>query len=291
MTDAFVSTGAFGSGHLQEILQLAKDNQIYNIELSSGIQFDEDVVEIARSFHAAPMRFLVHNYFPPHAEPFVINPASTDPNESARLFEHVNVAMDLCVEFGAPFFSMHGGFAADVQSNHLGSKLPSASPAQAQSAYESFVKMTKSLAVEAGRRDIKVLIENHVVAPFNLSNGRNLSLFVSTPDEIFRFLADVDSPHVALLLDIGHLNVTAATFGQDPVEWLSSLSRVTLAVHVSGNDGTRDSNEAFDQSAWFLPHMSQLAHAAAVLESYALAPASIKECLSLVERALVGETT
>ena len=73
----YVSTGAFGDLPLQAILKRSLDVGITGIELSSGVPYASNILEVVRSHHPQ-FDFLVHNYFPPPADPFVLNLAALD---------------------------------------------------------------------------------------------------------------------------------------------------------------------------------------------------------------------
>jgi len=68
----YVSTGAFGSKNLPEILTFASENGISTIELSSGVKYTDDMRPILlKALHTEKLKFLIHNYFPPPKIPFV----------------------------------------------------------------------------------------------------------------------------------------------------------------------------------------------------------------------------
>src|SRR5690349_9576210 len=77
MTAAYVSSGAFPSRRLGEILDHATGWGLTHVELSSDIAYDAANVATARAA-GRHVRLMLHNYFPAPKEPFVLNLAAVD---------------------------------------------------------------------------------------------------------------------------------------------------------------------------------------------------------------------
>ena len=88
MSKIYVSTGAFKTQDIDMILQICVSNGVHNLELSSGTHFAEGLLDLVRAHHGRPMQYLVHNYFPPHRDPFVLNLASTNAHGLKRSRDH-----------------------------------------------------------------------------------------------------------------------------------------------------------------------------------------------------------
>ena len=155
------------------------------------------------------MAYLVHNYFPPHEEPFVLNLAAGDPEALERSRAHCRAAMDLTVELGAGFFSVHAGFAFTAAPDDLGKVLTHGPRGSLEQAQRTFVESLRILCADGAARGVAILMENNVVAPFNLVNGKNRLCLCTTDTEILETLAEVDAPNLGLLVDVGHLHVSA----------------------------------------------------------------------------------
>ena len=69
---------------------------------------------------------------------------------------------------------------------------------------------------------------------------------VETLDDLDRVLAGVGSPHLAAMLDTGHLNVTARALGLDPVGYLeahlAALGDRVRHLHIDDNHGDLDAH-------------------------------------------------
>jgi sugar phosphate isomerase/epimerase len=147
-----------------------------------------------------------------------------------------------------------------------------------EAAYNVFVESVRELAEYAGARGIKFLIENHVVAPFNLVNGKNRILFASTGEEIRRLANDVGSPHLQILLDVGHLKVTAKSLHLNAYQAIEKVSDLIAAFHLSDNDGDSDQNLPFSSDAWFMPILKDFRKATYIIEAYNLDVKTIRAC-------------
>jgi sugar phosphate isomerase/epimerase len=284
--NVFVSTGAFQFKTLDPILDACAQAGIGNLELSSGLDFEPDILGKARRHLDRRFRFLVHNYFPPHEIPFVLNLGSSDRNAVQRSVEHCRLAIDLATEFGAPFYSVHAGAAMRAKASDLGRPLSHTADDDIDEAYARFVTNVRELAAYAGTRNLRLLIENHLVAPFNLIKGRRNFLFASSPAEIGQFVEDVGSDNLGILMDVGHLAVTATSCGFDRFDAIDRVAPHIGAFHLSDNDGTEDQNLPFTSDAWFMPVLARFKDAIHVIESYNLPIPKILECHQVVARAI-----
>jgi sugar phosphate isomerase/epimerase len=282
----YISTGAFKTRELSPILESCLRDGIHHLELSSGTRFEEGMLDTVRRYHRRPMQYLVHNYFPPHREPFVLNLASTNEHTLQRSRDHCRAAIDLAAEFGSPFYSVHAGAAMNAKPEDLGQPQTHLIHGNVAKAYETFVESCSALAAYAGARGVKLFVENHVVAPFNLINGENRFLFASTAEDVRRLMADVGSPSLGLLLDVGHLKVTARSLGFDATKFIADVAPYVGAFHLSENDGRSDQNLPFDGSAWFMEALSDFPQALCIIESYRLEPSEILVCRDAVCQAV-----
>jgi len=252
LDSVFVSTGAFPSRDVGDILQLAREWGVSRVELSSDVCYRADNLEIVRR-KGEDFRFLVHNYFPAPEQPFVLNLASSDAESLERSRMHCLQALQLSAELEAPFFAAHAGFAIQPRPDQLGRPLQGEATPRGRS-YRIFLDSVGEL-VEAGKRlGVDFLIENNVLSPGNLIDGGNPFLLLVEADEIQQFARDIGDDF-GLLLDVAHLKVSATTLEFDPVTAMQALSGLTRAYHLSDNDGFEDQNRAFDETAWFLPYL------------------------------------
>lgn len=278
----YVSTGAFKADSFQEILTVCRENGIPGIELSSGFPWSDNSLSEIRKTARQSMKFLVHNYFPPPAEDFVLNLASDDPLVLDQSLKHCFRAVDLCREIGSPFYSVHSGFACHAEPDMLGRDLSGAPRIPMEAARQNFIKSLKRLCSYADNKNISVLIENNVLSPMNMVDGKNDLLLGVTAGELVSIYTSVNRPNFGFLIDVGHLKVSSHSLGFDIDKFLAEVSPQVMAFHLSDNDGENDNNQPFDETAWFLPHLSKYPQAAVVLESYHLEIPGIQSCVEII---------
>lgn len=273
----FISSGAFPETDLSEVLKTAEAWGATRLELSSGLAHRPDLPEIAR---AARGRFdlLLHNYFPAPAQPFVLNLAALDPETLERSLAHCRRALDLSAELGGGFFSVHSGFAAHAQAGHLGRSWNDLAMVPLDVARETFINSVRELTAYAASIGLDFLIENNVLAPFNLRTDGLSPLLGVAPHELLEFVRLVDAPNFGILLDAAHLKVSARTLGFDLSEAMEALLPVTRAFHLSDNDGTADTNQPFHSDAWFLPWLLRAPDAPLIIEAYRLDEKTLSQC-------------
>jgi len=216
------------------------------IELGASVSVnEEDLAQIAE----VQCNFLVHNYFPPPQDPFVLNLASRDDDIRQRSLELVFKALDLTAQLGAPFYSVHAGFITDPTSFGTTSfvfPMPISS-SEKQAAVTRFKASLEKVLSRAQELGLQVLVENNVCT----EDLRGKLLF-QTADEILRMFDSLSSSNLGLLLDTGHLNVTAHTFGFDRMRFVDCVAPYVRAFHISDNGGVEDAGEPVREGSWVL---------------------------------------
>lgn len=284
-TDVFVSSGAFRTRSAAELIAMAIAAGIGRVELGSGVQWVPDLLESVR-WTSQTVQYLVHNYFPPHREPFVLNLAATDEGILERSRSHCRSAVDLAAEMKAPFFSVHAGFAFQGTPEMLGGRVTGAARVPLEDAHRVFVTSVRDLCAYAAPLGVEIFIENNVISVANLVRGRNVVGLCATAEDILRTHADVGADNLRFLVDVGHLKVTANALAFDANRCLDEIGHLVGAFHLSENDGREDQNLPFDERAWFLPRLRDFSHATMVLEAYHLEVDQILENCRVIDRAV-----
>ena len=266
----YFSTGSFQTKELDRIVSLCIEHGLA-LELSSGLPYRADFRESLRRGEGK-LSFLVHNYFPPAAVPFVLNLASDDEGTRARSIALCRESIDLCAELGSPFYSVHAGFCLRLEPSDLGDPTRQGKMAQTsprEEAYQRFLEAVHSLSRYAARKGVAILVENNVLARENLAPDGSHPLLLAEVSELRRFCSDIGSA-AGLLLDTGHAKVSAATVGGRPEAYLEDLAPFIGCLHLSDNDGRRDSNLPISAGSWFAPFLPRFAALPLVLEVYAI---------------------
>lgn len=286
----YVSTGVFKTRDIESIIKICLSKGIKKVELSSDVSCSVNLLESI--FKAKDdIDFLIHNYFPPPKEPFVLNLASTDQKTLRRSRQHCKTAIDLCLELGSQFYSVHSGYALKIKPELLGnskaqSRLSKDAVIPYKIAYDHFINSLIDINEYARSRNVSLLIENNVITPRHVVNElKNIFLMVS-PAEIYNVMKDVNSNNLGLLVDVGHLNVSANALGFDRLDFTKSLKPYIRAFHLSENDGQTDQNLPVLEDSWFLQILNEFPETAIVIEVYRLNMEQVKEQINLVSRSM-----
>jgi sugar phosphate isomerase/epimerase len=80
---------------------------------------------------------------------------------------------------------------------------------------------------------------------------------LAEPGEFTRLLSDLPDEHLGILLDLGHLKVTATTLGFDLTEFITAVAPAIGAFHLHDNDGTKDQHQPVTADSWTLDVIRQ----------------------------------
>lgn len=282
----YISTGAFKEKSLNSIISECIKHAITNIELSSGIEYDANILQYVEYGYNNNFKYLVHNYFPPAYPPFVLNLASEDNIVLRKSIDHCKKAIDLCELYSVPFFSVHCGFAFHASPTQLGRKLNEVPRFSFEKAEEIFVKSINELCSYSERKSISVLVENNVLAMMNTIDGKNKLLLGVTAEELLRLSESILYSNFGLLIDTGHLNVSANTLKFSREKFLDKVGDKIMVFHLNDNDGLSDSNLLFNSKTWFIPLIKEYRDKTFVVESYRLEIEQILSGIKIIKEAL-----
>lgn len=269
----YVSTNCFPDRSLDGIFDAIRRGGWTHIEFSRISAPRDEAISLSRRLHSKGVNVLLHNYFPPSNEPFVLNLASLDPKILKCSRRHCEEAILLSAELSAPFFAAHAGFAADLPPSLLGNpeglqrfRRDWKGLSSEKEANEVFAESVKWLIDFGKQFGVRFLIENHV-AEEALGSDAARSLLLCLESEDFIALAKkVGEESFGVLLDVGHLRCTSHVLGFSREKFCRSLSSWICAFHLSDNDGRRDSHQPFDARPWFLTVVGSQPQAVATLE-------------------------
>lgn len=219
-----------------------------DVELGAGVTTNHNISEVFTNHHKG--KFLLHNYFPPPSDAFVLNLASNDEQIRQRSIDLVSNALVLCKKLNAPFYSVHAGFIYDPIGLGPSSLIfPSitSSTCGAERAFKRFVDTLMPLLDLAACLGLRILVENNVCTLE--ARGK---LLMQTTNEFLQLFEILPHPALGLLLDTGHLKVSAKTLGFDPFEFADRLTPHIRAFHLHDNDGITDSHLPLPPGSWVL---------------------------------------
>jgi sugar phosphate isomerase/epimerase len=243
----FLSTAAFGSSRdLETVLAAYHAAGIDGVELGAVHEYTSNNVQLLKAY--PDTQFIIHNNFPPPPEIFIFNLASGDATIRQRSIEQCKKAIDLAVLIQSPLCSFHMGFRVDP--TQLGMPLSTARIATYDDAYARFVESFSQVVSYSAQKGIPVAIENNVLAKFNLVNGQNKLLLGCEAWEFENLLQDVPGDNWGILLDLGHLNVTANTLRFDKYDFISRVQDCVFCLHFHENDGQTDQHLKLSDGSW-----------------------------------------
>jgi sugar phosphate isomerase/epimerase len=243
----YVSTSCLSNKYkFPQILDVYSKLGIKNIEL--GICKDS-TLDVAKLLKKHDFNYIVHHYFPPPKEPFIVNLASQSKQILEKSIDQMINSIDFCADFNINFFSFHAGFRVDPDINL---KFNFNNITEYQNAFNVFKESVEKIVDYAERRSVKVAIENNVLSEYNLIDGRNKLLLMCELWEFERLFNEITSKNLGILLDIGHLKVTANLLKFDAEEFIDKLKDKTFAVHIHENNGRLDEHRCFMEGDWSL---------------------------------------
>ena len=267
----FLSSGAFASHSPAEIAAECEHLGV-GLEFTSSFPFHADLESEVRQLRAPSL--LIHNYFPTPEIPFVLNLAATDPQIRAESHALCRRAIELTAAVGAPFYSVHSGFAMNLTADQLGQPAQQAALGAERcidrsTADHAFRDSVAELSSYAKARGVGLLLENNVITRKQVAAGRADSLLMTTPSECRQFLDDLSDRNVGLLLDVAHAKVSAGALNFDPAGFFQ-IGEHLRALHLSDNDGEADTNQPVTRDSWFVPHLRDCRELPMVVEVYRL---------------------
>ena len=234
---------------VRRVLEFYGKFGIKNVELGSlHAHMENPVQEIRKYKQKYKMNFIVHQYFPAPEKPFVVNLASQDKAILKRSIEQTKDSITFCKKSGIKLFSLHAGFRSDPDTKFRFNKRAPVAPYE--KAFQTFVESMEEINSFAEAKGIKLAIENNVLAGHNLINGENRLLLMCRYPEYERFFRLIDSENIGLLLDLGHLNVTAYWLGFDKYEFIERLKDRVFLLHIHENDGKTDRHARIEKLSW-----------------------------------------
>ena len=283
----YVSSGAFRSRTIGDVIDDALRLGVTHVELSSGLAHAPDIEQEITRGMAAGLTFLVHNYFPAPLDPKVLNLTASDPADLRWSLDHCRRALDLSVLVGGGFYSLHSGYVAALKAHQLGKPDEQAeafkhTAIDRDGAFDLMIASVREVADYAATKGKSLLLENNVISPVYLAKAPANQLLMTSADEIVRFMKAVDRPNVGFLIDMGHAKVSATALGFDANDFLDEVAPYVRALHLSDNDGREDQNLPFSDSAWFYPRLKDFRHMPWVLEAYTLADDVMKQQVAML---------
>ena len=228
MPEIFVSTSCLGGTRdLREILEIYSAHDIENVELSSGLDYLDDVKGILQKH--SNLNLTIHNYFPSAREPFIMNLAAQDEPIREKSMAVCKRAIALCSQFGGRLYSFHPGFRVQ-ETLDLNFEIRGKDLVSYDVAFGKFTRSIEDILAYAKSRGVKIALEN--------LEHKNEAYMMTRPEEFAHFQEIF--PEVGVLLDLGHLKIASSRLGFKVDDFLRTVKDSIQEVHIHENDGEQD---------------------------------------------------
>ncbi len=281
--EILISTLALAGLPAEKIIEEAEKNK-WNIEFSSGMPYRPDMEEF---FLQAKIIRYAHNYFPAPEIPFVLNLASSNVNIRRTSIEHCVKGMKLSYACGARFFSAHSGFCIDPSPAELGNPLEKKAFNDKKTHWNLFIDSVKEILHRTKEIDVRFLIENNVIAKMNMYDGGLNPLLCCNADEINELIHTINDKKLGILLDTGHMKVSANTLGFDAATAVRNIANHIDCIHHSDNNGEFDTNHSLPNDYWFNTFLPEFSFATHVLEVKKINAVEINKQIDLIRENMV----
>lgn len=244
----FCSTTGAGNQSAFVVAEKLITAGIVNIELSGGI-FVEDVERKILNLNNRVQKLIIHNYFPIPKKSFVINLASYNEVILSQSIDFLKRSIDVSSSLKSKIFAVHSGFLIDPLPHELGSVLDHSVIQDREKSLQIFRNSLVELSDYANEKAVSLLIENNVISKPNFEKHNQDIFLLTTPYEIKDFFSALPK-EIGLLVDTGHLKVSANVHGFDFGDALVNLKDFARGYHFSENLGDTDDHLPFSIHEW-----------------------------------------
>ncbi len=165
-----------------------------------------------------------------HGAFYDMNSASVDSRIVALTRQRYHQNIQIAAELGARHVVFHANFLHVIRHPHY-----------LQDWTRRQVGFWGELAEEAGELDVVIALEN---------------MWEPDPDVIARVLDQVDSPHLAACLDVGHAHLYSDSI---PIEvWIERLTDRLVHCHINNNQGEYDEHLPLDAEGGIVDYQAVL---------------------------------
>lgn len=252
----FLSTGLYPNMSGVQAADMFARYGVKAIEMSGG-KAEKNTLKKLKSLQSNyELEFQVHNYFPVPEKPFVFNLASQDKTILERSFNHAKTAIEAANFLGSEYYSFHAGFLFDPKPRELGVAIGKKPLINRLQGLQTFTENVELLSEFSRKHGVTLLIENNVISKKNYQSFAGNPFLMTDSKECLEVMKATPS-NVQLLVDVGHLKVSAHTLGYDRISFLNDTSAWTTAFHISENNALEDENQSPNKDSWFWPHIKR----------------------------------
>lgn len=247
----YVSSACIKKSRISDVIKEYVQCGIKNIELSGGTEYyDELVNDLSFMKEKYNLNYVFHAYFPPPKEDFVINLASCNDVIYEKSINHYLNCIEIMKQVGCNVLSIHAGFFVEIKTDEIGKNVSKAVIYNKKDAIERFCKAYEKIKKECDKNQIFLYLENNVLSAANYEAFGSKDLLMMTNYETFIELKQMLD--FELLLDLGHLHVSANTLGLDFQRECNMFVPYAKWIHISDNNGIVDEHEPLHANSFIV---------------------------------------
>jgi sugar phosphate isomerase/epimerase len=241
----YISTSCLKNNkNVIDVLGVYENIGLKNIELGSSHMFVDNIIDKLKSYN---FNFIVHNYFPPSKNMFVMNLSSQNSTILKKTLGQIKNAIRLCNELDGNLYSFHPGFTIDPLNLPLISIKLNKKPILHDKAVDIFINMVQKVNAYAEDYGVKIAVENHVAT----KETSKFLIFYAYEDfeELFK---KINSDNLGTLIDFGHLKVTSYWMNFDKYDFIDKIKEHIFAFHIHDNNSISDEHKSIRKTSWFM---------------------------------------
>lgn len=268
-SEFWVSSSYFNSSKIEDLILKAKNLNIFKIELSAGLNFDNNIKNKIIDYEKQGFEFLIHNYFPQPIEDFVINLGSLDLENQKKTLEHCKSSINLASKLKNKIYTVHSGFAFEMNLNLLGNmtkqkNLILNNSMKIDKSLENMITNSNKLLNYADSLGVSVYFENNMIPDINYQNVNQIPYHLIEPNGIKEFFNSLDYKNTGLILDVAHAKIVSKILNFNPQSYFD-LQTIKL-LQLSEPHGYEDTSNIFNKNSWFYENLNQYPYNKLILE-------------------------
>ena len=240
----YVSSSAIKTQKICKAIEVLVKTGFRNIELSGGTDYyeglEEEIFALKQKYS---LNYILHNYFPPPKEHFVLNIASLDDEVYKRSMDNLTKAILLSKRLGASCFGFHAGFLLDLEVSELGHPFSSDKLFDREKGIKRFCDGFRKLQKIANGQ-IDLYIENNILTASKNADKKPFMLITFAD-----YIALKKEIKFNLLFDIGHLKISSQTLSLDFSHEARAMASSAGYYHLSENNGLVDEHAEISEKS------------------------------------------
>ncbi len=239
----YVSSSCINKNRIGDVINQLAQSGIRNIELSGGTEYYDGLVyDLIRQSEKYQLKYTCHAYFPPSKVPFVVNLASCNDEIYKQSLEHYDNCLELLKKIDCNVLSVHSGFMVEIHKNEIGKKISNVIVYDKNESYSRFCYAYQRLLKKCNKQGVTLYLENNVLSRENYDVFGYNNYFMMIDYETIMYMKK--QIEFDLLLDLGHLYVSANTLGLDYGKECKQLKEYVKWIHISENNGISDEHKS-----------------------------------------------